>query len=225
MPAVNPKIYCIIPAWNEQGSIADVVAGVTPKVDRVVVVDDGSTDRTAALAAKAGATVLTHPINRGQGAALETGNRFAVADNADIIVHFDADGQFLPREIPDMVRPVAEGRADIVFGSRFLGKESQMPATKRYIIMPLARLVNLILFHARLTDPQSGFRSFSARVAGKIAIEQDDMAHCSEIIGKAFAHKLRIQEAPITVIFNDYGSGLRRGIKIIKDHMLAKLMK
>lgn len=217
-------IYCVIPAWNEEGSIANVIADAKRFVDRIVVVDDGSTDRTYQIAKQSGVEVIRHIINRGQGAALETGNRYAIKHNADIIIHFDADGQFLPSEIEDVIQPIKAGEADIVFGSRFLNKKSQIPWTKRVIIMPIARLVNITLFRAKLTDPQSGFRAFSTKTAKKIQIEQDDMAHCSEIIQKAFANKLRIKEVPITVIFKEYGSGFSSGIQIIKDHLLSKFI-
>jgi glycosyltransferase involved in cell wall biosynthesis len=217
-------VYCIIPAWNEEKTIENVVREAKKKTDEVVVVDDGSLDRTAELASKSGAVVLRHIINRGQGAALETGNSYARNQNAEIVVHFDADGQFLPDEIPDMIEPIASGRADMVFGSRFLTKRSYMPWSKRWILMPIARLVNWFFFRVKLTDPQSGFRAFNRAALNRIRIEQDDMAHCSEIIAKAHSCRFRIEEVPVTVIFNCYGSGFGRGIRIVKDHLLAKLL-
>jgi len=218
------KIFCIIPAYNEEKNINQVIAKVKPLVDKIVIVDDGSTDKTRELAKTQGAKVLSHIINRGQGAALATGNQYALANGADIIIHFDADGQFLPEEIKDVIAPLQSGQADIVFGSRFLGKESNMPKFKKYVIIPLAHLVNKIFIGETLTDPQSGFRALTRGGAKKIKIEQDGMAHNSEIISQAFSHKLRIKEVPITVIYHNFGQRLSGGFKIIKDLILARLI-
>ena len=218
------KTFCVIPAWNEEKNIIPVLRQVKEMVDEVVVVDDGSRDRTYQQAQKTGVTVLRHILNRGQGAALETGNQYCLRQGADIIVHFDADGQFLAEQIPDIISPIRTGQADIVFGSRFLEQRSDIPWRKKMIILPMAGLVNKILLKAELSDPQSGFRAFSASAAPKVNIEQDGMAHCSEIIHKAFKNDLKIQEVPITVIYTNYGQSFAGGIKIVKDLLLAKLV-
>lgn len=218
------KIFCIIPAYNEAETITEVIKKVKPVVNKVVVVDDGSIDKTYELAKKQGAIILKHIINRGQGASLATGNQYALDRDADIIVHFDADGQFLAKEIKDVIAPIELGQADIVFGSRFLGKKSNMPWFKKYVIIPLAHLVNKIFIGATLTDPQNGFRALSRLAAQKIKIEQDGMAHNSEIIFKAFDNKLRIEEVPITIIYHNFGQKFSDGLKIIKDLILARLI-
>ena len=218
------KIFCVIPAYNEEKNISQVIAKVKPLVDKVIIVDDGSADKTYNLAKDADIIALRHIINRGQGAALATGNQYALANGADIIVHFDADGQFLAEEIKDVIAPLQSGQADIVFGSRFLGKESNMPKFKKYVIIPLAHLVNKIFIGETLTDPQSGFRAQNRTGAEKIKIEQDGMAHNSEIISQAFNNKLRIKEVPITVIYHNFGQRLGGGLKIIKDLILARLI-
>ena len=224
MPEAS-KIFCVIPAFNEEKTITEVVRGAAERVDRVVVVDDGSSDRTYDLAAAAGAAVLRHAINRGQGASLRTGNEYALSRGADVIVHFDADGQFIAREIDDMADPIKRGEADIVFGSRFLSKKSNMPWIKREVILRIARIVNRLFLGIRLTDPQSGFRAMSARTASAIPITQDGMAHCSEILARAFALNLRIKEVPVEVIYRDFGQRLGSGAGIIRDLLLAKLVK
>ena len=193
-------------------------------VDEVIVVDDGSTDRTSQVAIANQAVLLRHIINRGQGAALQTGNEYALIHGADIIVHFDADGQFLASEIKDIIAPIKEQEYDAVLGSRFLGKESKMPATKKYLIMPLARLVNYLFFGIKLTDPQSGFRALSRKSLTVIKIEQADWAHCTEILAKIFANKLKYKEIPITVVYNKFGRNFNSGAKIIKDLLLAKFL-
>jgi glycosyltransferase involved in cell wall biosynthesis len=218
------KIFCIIPAYNEEKTIGEVIDKVKPLVSQVVVVDDGSRDETKKLAKEKGAVVLSHIINRGQGAALETGNQYALNKEAEIIVHFDADGQFLAEEIKDIILPIIKGEADIVFGSRFLGKKSNLPWFKKYIIIPLAHLANKIFIGATLTDPQNGFRAVSRETAKKITIEQDGMAHNTEIISKSFENNLKIKEIPVTVIYHNFGQRFSGGLKIIKDLILARLI-
>ncbi|MDD5626185.1 MAG: glycosyltransferase family 2 protein [Patescibacteria group bacterium] len=226
------KIVVVIPAYNEEKNIEKVINEVKPLVNELVIVDDGSSDKTFELAKKQGVTVLRHLINRGQGAALQTGDEYALNNQADIVVHFDADGQFLSSEIKEIILPIQNGEADAVFGSRFLGKKSEIPWFKEKIIIPLAGLVNKILINISLTDPQNGFRALSRKALEKITIENDGMAHCSEILYKVSKNKLTIKEVPITVIYHDFGQGIFRGngrgtggLRIIKDLFLARLMK
>lgn len=219
------KIFCVIPAWNEEKNISKVVKEVSSYVNEVVVVDDHSDDDTALLAASAGATVLSHIINRGQGAALQTGNEYALKNGADVIIHFDADDQFSASEIPSMVRPISEGRADIVFGSRFLGKKTNFPFTKKYIIMPLAQIFSRVFLGVKLSDPQNGFRVLNRIAAEKIIIDNREMAHASEIQTKAFKQKLRITEVPITVVYHHFGQKLSGGFIVIRDLLIHKIIK
>ena len=219
------KIVCVIPAYNEEKNITKVVKNALVYVNEVIVVDDCSTDDTALLAASAGAIVLRHIINRGQGAALQTGNEYALNNAADIIVHFDADDQFLASEIPDMLKPIIEDRADIVFGSRFLGKKTKFPFGKKYIIMPLAQIFSRVVLGIKLSDPQNGFRVLSRATAQKITIDNRQMAHASEIQVKAFKQKLRIVEVPITVIYHHFGQKLSGGFIVIRDLLIHKIIK
>lgn len=219
------KIFCVIPAYNEADSISQVLQDTKPHVDQIVVVDDGSRDDTFSLAQAQGVIVLHHATNRGQGAALRTGTIYALRNGADIIVHFDADGQFLPEDIAEVVAPLKSREADVVFGSRFLGKKSNMPFVKKFLIMPLARAVNKYLFGVTMTDPQSGFRAFDRAAALRFAWQQDGMAHASEILHSVCKAKLRIKEVPITVIYHEFGQRLSGGFKILKDLFIAKLIK
>jgi glycosyltransferase involved in cell wall biosynthesis len=218
------KVFCIIPALNEEKTIGQVIARVKPFVDEIVVVDDGSSDSTVEISAKAGATVLEHLINRGQGASLETGNLYALKNGAEIVLHFDADGQFVPEEINDLLKPIIMGEAEVVFGSRFLGRPSNMPFFKKNIIMPIARLVNKVLLNLSLSDPQSGLRVFYRPALEKIRIEQDRMAHASEILYKVSFYKLKIKEVPATVIYTEFGQSFSGGVRIVKDLLLAKFL-
>lgn len=218
------KVFCIIPALNEEKTISKVIEEVRPLVDQVVVVDDGSIDATCKKAEESGARVLAHLINRGQGASLETGNKYAIAHGAEVVVHFDADGQFLAGEIKEIVAPIERGEAEVVLGSRFLNKKSDMPWFKEKIIIPIARIVNKLTLDLSLSDPQCGFRALSRKALKKIRIKQDRMAHCSEILYKISKNKLKVKEVPITVIYYNFGQKFSGGLRIIKDLLLAKLM-
>jgi glycosyltransferase involved in cell wall biosynthesis len=190
---------------------------------QVVVVDDCSRDETAALAEAAGATVLRHIINRGQGAALRTGTNWSFENGAEAVVHFDADGQFRVEDIARLAGPLAAGQAEVVFGSRFLDKTTKLPPLKRYLIMPIARMVNRFFFGVKLTDPQSGFRAFTAAVGSRLAWRQDRMAHASEILGLLVRGGWPIKEVPITVIYREFGLGWRGGLKILKEIFFKKI--
>jgi glycosyltransferase involved in cell wall biosynthesis len=220
------KIICVIPAYNEESAIYDVVSQVKQQVNTVLVVNDGSTDKTGELAHAAGATVLNHLINRGQGAALKTGTDYALKIGADVIIHFDADGQFLATDIPKFITALTAGESDIVFGSRFIAadKQNAIPKFKKNIIIPLARLANRLFLGVRLTDPQSGFRAMTSRTARIINWQQDDMAHCSEILFLAQKHQLNFYEVPIKVIYKKFGQKLSHGFKILKDLLIARVI-
>jgi glycosyltransferase involved in cell wall biosynthesis len=188
-------------------------------------VDDGSDDHTGNIASQNGAIVIRHFINCGQGAALETGDQLARQLEADVIIHFDADGQFSAEEIPGLVAPILAGECDVVLGSRFLNKKSQIPFLKKYLILRLAKIFNLIFFNIRYTDPQCGLRVFSRSAAKVLLIEQAGMSHCSEILLKIKKNKLIAKELPITVIYREYGQKFSGGLKIIKDLILSKLIQ
>jgi polyprenyl-phospho-N-acetylgalactosaminyl synthase len=220
------KIFCVIPAFNEEKNIATVIDQVKPLVDTVVVVDDSSSDQTASSSAKTGVVLLKHIINRGQGAALRTGTEYCLKNDADIVVHFDADGQFLSKDIEKVVAPIKNGEAQVVFGSRFLDSahSSEMPIFKKYFIMPLAKAVNKIFFNINLTDPQSGFRAMSSEAARKINWRQDRMAHCSEIMFEVKKNNFKVKEIPIRVIYHSFGQSFSGGLKILKELFIAMLV-
>jgi len=219
------KVICVVPAYNEGKNISLVVSNLRPFVDEIIIVDDCSKDDTFIKATDTGATVVRHIINRGQGAALRTGTKLALDMGADIIIHFDADNQFQATDIPEILKPILDGNADVVLGSRFLGKKSNIPKLKEYMIMPLARFINRLFFNIRLSDPQSGFRALSRASALKLKIENDGMAHCSEIIYRLFKNKNRVVEVPITVIYHEFGQKLSGGFKIIRDIIVQALIK
>ncbi len=236
----DKKVFCIVPAYNEEENISKAIKELALLVHSVVVVVDGANDLSYQRASDAknnlkeinpNIFILEHIINRGQGAALQTGNDFALKGGADIVVHFDADGQFLSSEIADLVAELDSGDYDIVFGSRFLGKESNMPLFKKQVIMRLGRFVNKIFLGLDLSDPQNGFRAMNRKALEMIEIEQDGSAHCSEILAKTAKSNLKFKEVPVTVRYYDYGQGLfsgkgrgKGGFIILRDLILGKFI-
>lgn len=214
----------IVPAHNEAKEIASVVIGLLPFVDEVVVVDDGSTDTTMIAAKQAGAVLIRHDLNRGQGAALETGHEYARQKGADIVIHFDADGQFDPMDIERGVMMLNEKKVDIILGSRFLDKKSNLPWVKRHIILPFGQLVDRMFGGARLTDAHNGFRIFNARALSVLRLEQNRMAHATEIPQLIKQHGLRYAELPITVVYREFGQGISGGLKVVRDLIMNKIV-
>lgn len=218
------KITCVVPAYNEAAKIQIVIKKLQSFTDEIIVVDDASSDDTFLLAQQEAAIVVRHIINRGQGAALRTGTALALERGADIIIHFDADDQFQASDLPALLQPILNKEADAVLGSRFLGTKANLPKIKEFVIMPIARLINRLFFNIRLTDPQSGFRVLSRHSASRLTIENDGMAHCTEIIYRLFKNKDRVVEVPIKVTYHEYGQKLSGGFKIIKDLIIQKLI-
>ena len=212
--SANVKLVAIIPGYNEGQRIGDTVRGALPHVHSVLVVDDGSPDDTALQAKQAGAIVIRHCVNRGQGAALRTGMEGAVALGADVIVQIDADGQHDPSFIPTVAAPIVQGTADVVFGSRFMGVEAEGMTQGRRLLLHAARTFNAFAVGVptHLTDPQSGYRAFSAAAARVVDFRQDRMAHCSEILRLVTRSKtLRWQEVPVRVRYT--ADSMRKGQK------------
>jgi len=195
------KVIAVMPAFREETRIAAAISGIKPLVDQLIVVDDGSGDATADRAAETGVVVLRHWLNRGQGAALRTGTEAALKLGADIIVHIDADGQHAPESLPALLAPLKEEKADVVFGSRFLGLSSEgMPMARRILLIAAKRFNALALGVPRkVTDPQSGLRAMTAEAAKQIDFRQDRMAHCSEILRLVTHSKLRWTEVPVRI--------------------------
>ncbi len=192
------KIWVVVPAFNEAHQLVAVLGPLTASGHDIIVVDDGSTDTTAEIAARYPVSLLRHPSNRGQGAALRTGIAAALDHGADVVVTFDADGQHDPSDIPRLVEPVVTGRADVVLGSRFRGRVIGLPRSRR-LLLYAARAFTRAFSGMAVTDPQNGLRALSRAAAERIQIVQDGMAHASEIIDQIRRHRLRWCEVPVTV--------------------------
>ncbi len=224
------KLSIIIPAYNEASTIGHVIEQVRgvdlPGVEKeILVVNDGSSDRTVEIARSKGAVVIQHIINRGLGGALGTGIEAALRRGADILVTCDADGQHSPDDIRKVVEPIRRGQADVVIGSRML-ETGGMPWTRR-MANRLANLVTLVLFGIRTTDSQSGLRAFSRSAAKQIRIRTNTYEVSSEICGEIGRHRLRFIEVPIQAIYTDYslskGQGFTVGLKTLFRLILTKL--
>ncbi len=217
------NIAVVIPAFNEEQRIVATLRSVRDAgYHQIIVVDDGSADHTSEQA-RPFATVLRHPINRGMGAALATGTQYALDTGADIIVHFDADGQHQASDIARVIAPLQSGRAAIVFGSRYLGT-SKVPWTKKYLLHMPARALQNMTTGLHLSDVHNGFRALDRTAAAAIHISQDRMAHASEIVSEAKRLGLRFEEVPVTISYREYGQGFFGGLRILKDIIVRKLL-
>jgi hypothetical protein len=194
-------IALVIPAYNEGTNIGRVIAALPPDVAelpvRPIVVDDGSTDDTVQRARAAGAAAVRLPMNRGQGAALRTGYRLALATGARLVVTMDADGQHQASELPLLVDPILGGEADVVNGSRVLGAADPSQAARTLGIKVFALLLSLLTAR-RITDPACGYRAVRTEALRGLEFHQDQF-HNSEFILEASKRKLRMREAPVTV--------------------------
>ncbi len=195
----KPIIVACIPAYNEEKYIAKVIVETKKYVDKIIVCDDGSRDLTAEIARELGAIVVKHQENKGYGAALRTLFKKALELNPDIIVTLDADGQHNPKEIPRLVEPILKGEADIVIGSRFLGKTNQ-PKWRILGVKTITKTVRTAFNINEITDAQSGFRAYKATIIKDIIPEDNTMAASIEILAKAKTKNLRIKEVPTVII-------------------------
>ena len=222
------EVFVIIAAFNEAECIADVVRDVREVYPNVVVVDDGSSDDTAERAREAGAWVLTHLINRGQGAALQTGITYALARGAQFVVTFDADGQHDVMDIAALIAPIVRGEVDVSLGSRFLREGVDMPTSRR-IVLFFAVVFMRMTVRARLTDAHNGLRAFSRAAAERVDIKLDRMAHASEIVDQVVNSGVRYKEVPVHVRYTDYS--LRKGqrnsaaFRVVFDYLMARLIR
>jgi glycosyltransferase involved in cell wall biosynthesis len=196
-------ICVVIAAYNEAAMIARVVSEVRRAEYRVVVVDDGSQDATAQVARAAGATVVQHPFNLGQGAALQSGIDLALATGAEVIVTFDADGQHSAADISRLAAALVEENADFVLGSRFLEPSSNIPPLRR-LLLKAATVFTRVTTGLRLTDAHNGLRAMTRRGAGAIRLRQNRMAHASELLAQIGASGLHYVERPVTIHYSAY---------------------
>ena len=203
--SARSDVCVIIPVYNEAGVIADVVREVREVFPNVVCVDDGSHDTSASEAADAGALVVRHLVNLGQGAALQTGLEFALArwPEVDYVVTFDADGQHRIEDAAAMVSEARRGEVDVVLGSRFLSDTQRIPPVRRVVLRGAVAFTRMTTGLA-LTDAHNGLRVLTRSAASTIKLRLNGMAHASEILEVIAKQRLRWTEVPIQIVYNDY---------------------
>lgn len=217
-------VIAILPAFNEEISIGSIVLHAREHAEQVIVVDDGSSDRTSEIARFAGAEVIRHPKNMGKGVALKTGFDLARQNGAKAIVTMDADGQHDPEEIPKLVAPILQGEADMVNGSRYMnGKDRNTPFYRRIGQNILDKAINLNCeFH--ITDTQSGFRAFDKNTLSLFGFKSNGLAIESEMLMDASNAGLKIKEVEIGVRYdvdcsseNPVSHGVKVLVKVLED--------
>jgi glycosyltransferase involved in cell wall biosynthesis len=214
------KFWAVIPAYNEEKSIANIIKKTKKYITNVIVVDDGSKDKTKEVAEKSGTIVLRHIVNLGKGATLKTGCDYAVKKNAKYIVVLDADAQHDPDDIPRFIEKLK--KYDIVFSYRKLSKK--MPFVLRFGNWFISRVIR-VLYNVDLIDTQSGFRAFTRETYKKIRWNASDYSMESEMISKAGKQRLKYVQIPISTIYSDKykGTTIIDGIKIVLNMFWLRL--
>ena len=222
-------VWIIVPAFREASVIGEVIADIRSTFEHVVCVDDGSGDDTAAIALAAGAHIVKHPVNLGQGAAIQTGVEYARAQpGAQIFATFDADGQHRVKDVAAMVDRLRADDLDIVVGTRFAGHSpTQVPVIKR-VVLRTAALLSPSIRKLGLTDAHNGLRVFNKKVADGLNITMNGMSHASEIITLIIENHWRVAEEPVEILYTDYslskGQPLLNGVNILFDGFLRGRM-
>ena len=224
----HPQLWVICAAYNEAAMIGRVVSELRRAGYRTVVVDDGSADATGPIAAAAGAHVVTHPLNLGQGAALQTGIDYALSRGAEVLVTFDADGQHRVADIRRLVEALARERAAFALGSRFLGEAQDLPPLRR-LILRAATVFTRLTTGLRLTDSHHGLRALTRQGAAAIRLRQNRMAHASEILAEIARSRLPYVEVPVSIEYTAYslakGQRLSDSVLILLDLLAQGLTR
>jgi len=218
-------VWIVVPAFNEASVIGDVIADVRSVFDHVVLVDDGSKDGTGDIALRAGAHVVQHPVNLGQGAAIQTGVEYARSrPGAQVFATFDADGQHRLKDVVRMIDRLCTEEVDMVVGTRFAEPGVSRPPLLKRIILRTAAWLSPSSRSLGLTDAHNGLRVFNKKVADELNITMSRMSHASEIITLAVENHWRVGEEPVEILYTDYskskGQPLLNGVNIIVDGLL-----
>jgi len=219
---ITGRSCCIVPIYNEASVIFDCITDLKTVFPNILCVDDGSTDNSGVIAKQAGAIVIQHRLNIGQGAAIATGVFWALSQKKfKNIVTFDGDGQHRPEDALRLVKELEENNLDIVFGSRFLGhNKNSVPVIKR-LVLRFATATTRILTGIYLSDAHNGLRAITIQAARQISITQRGMAHASQIVNSVKTENLKYNEIPVTVLYTEYskkkGQPLLNSINILID--------
>lgn len=207
MNGANDDVCVIVPMYNEASTVASVVTALRESFSRIVCVDDGSTDGSQEIARAAGATVLRHAVNQGQGAALQTGFDYVLRlTDAAYAVTFDADGQHVVSDAVRMVETARETRSDVILASRFAGTSTAMPTARRLVLKAGIRFTQ---WTAKLdvTDTHNGLRVLNRNALTRIRLTMPRMAYASEFLSAIVPAGLTYVEVPTTVNYTDYSRG------------------
>jgi glycosyltransferase involved in cell wall biosynthesis len=222
------SVWIVVPAYNEGRRLTATLRNLQRHYSNIVVVDDGSRDDTAQFALGEGAWLVRHPINCGQGAALQTGIDFALQQGAQAIVTFDGDGQHCVEDIATLIEPLRRGETEIVLGSRFLGRAEGIPWTRRLVLkagVAFTRLFSQI----RVTDTHNGLRAFSRSAAERIRIHENRMAHASEILHQIKLLGLAYCERPVTIRYTaetlTKGQSTWNAVAILSQFILGRFVR
>ena len=218
-------VWIIVPAFNEASVIADVIADVRSVFDHVVCVDDGSRDDTGQRALSAGAHLVRHPVNLGQGAAIQTGVEYARSrPGAAVFATFDADGQHRVKDVVRMIDRLSAENLDIVVGTRFGDRPAEGMPLLRRLLFPIIAKLSPSSRKLRLTDAHNGLRVFDKSVADGLNLTMNGMSHASEIITLIIENHWRVAEEPVEILYTDYslskGQPLLNGVNILFDGFL-----
>jgi glycosyltransferase involved in cell wall biosynthesis len=226
----RPDVFVVVPAYNEGEVLGRTVADLVSYGYTAVVVDDGSAIRASQYLSGLPVRYLRHLTNLGQGAALQTGTEYALSEGAQIIVHFDADGQHSPALIERLVDPIRSGDYDVVLGSRFInpGDRKEVPL-KKQILLKGGVFVSWLFTGLWLTDTHNGFRALSRAAAERIKLTENGFAHATEILELIRRSRLRYCEVPTTITYSEYsmakGQGLFNSVNILIDLVARKVSK
>ena len=221
---MNEEVWLVVPLYNEAAVIGEVVRQARAVFPNVVCVDDGSGDESAQEAERAGAVVVRHPVNLGQGAALQTGFEYALAvPGMRWVVTFDADGQHQVQDVVAMLDKARTEQLDVVFGSRVLDDRTEAGVLKKLVLRAAVAYTNLTT-STKLTDAHNGLRVISRDVVSRVNITQNRMAHASELVAQIGALDVRYGESPVHVLYTDYsrskGQSLWNAVNILVELML-----
>ena len=224
----DERIIAVIPAFNAARTIEPVIVGALPHVEQVIVVDDGSHDESGEVAAKAGAVVLKHEVNRGKGGALKTGFAYVLEQGFDGVITLDADGQHLPTEIPKLIAARRETGADIIIGGRAHLFGEMLP--RRRMANRFASWAISKGSGARVDDSQSGYRFYSASLLRAITLHSDGFDMESEVLVLAGMRHFRIITIPISLGFVDgvatsHYKPLSDTLRIFRTAMIARFLR
>jgi glycosyltransferase involved in cell wall biosynthesis len=215
--------FIVIPAFNEEKRIGAVIADLLSLNYRdIVVVDDASTDETAAVVKTYPVHLVRHAVNLDQGAALRTGTEYALRNGAEAIVHFDADGQHQVKDIGKFLAALEAGFA-VALGSRYLAGQDEVPLTKKYFIHKPALVFERLFTGLHLSDTHNGFRALSRKAAELIDLRQNGKAHATEILLEIARHNLSYTEVPVEIKYHVYGHNFRGGLRVVADLVWTKI--